>query len=283
MTVSIETPAKINLTLAVTGKRADGYHLLRSVMQSVSLYDTVTVTLTDTDQTEVTCSLSALNGENNIAARAVRAFGEAVGAPLGGVHIEIVKRIPLQAGLGGGSADAAAVLNALNILMGTELTQEALEQIGARIGADVPFCVRGGTALAEGIGERLTSLPSLPSCAVLLARRGGGVSTPEAYRLLDEAATEAPGDTDALCAALSSGDLLGVANAVGNAFEPALRLPEADALCRKMKRHGALTACLSGSGSAVFGLFEANVPNIPQEADTWTACCSPCSGMIVSY
>lgn len=252
--------AKINLYLDVVGKRADGYHEIRSVMQTVSLHDTVTVTLSGRG-ISMTCNDSSLDcGGSNLCIRAAEAFSNAVG----GIGAEIVldKVIPIQAGLGGGSSDAAAVLRALNRICGNRLSQNDLCAIGARLGADVPFCVIGGSSLAEGVGEILSPFESLPSCAVVICKGRESVSTPEAYRRIDLLGKSPEGRFAPFAEAMRRGILFDIGRTLYNRFEDIGRSSEE--LKRIMIDNGACGALMSGSGSAVFGLF-------PNRADTESA------------
>lgn len=187
MNVTVEAPAKINLTLDVVGRRDDGYHLVETVMQAVDLCDRVTVRRTDKPgAVSLVCGDARVpDGPDNTAVRAAAAFFEACGLPNPGVEIGLRKRIPLQAGLAGGSADAAGTLVALDRLMDTRMTAAELCAVAETVGADVPFCVLGAAAYAEGTGTILTPLPSLPDCVVVIAKPLDGVSTAEAYRLVD--------------------------------------------------------------------------------------------------
>lgn len=258
--LTIEAPAKINLILDILRRRPDGYHDLRMVMQSVSLCDTVSV------ETGVGAGVIRVNsgawdlpnGPENLAWQAAGTFFEETGLPNGGVEITLKKRIPVCAGMAGGSTDAAAVLRALQVLLCPELTEKRLEEIGGKVGSDVPFCVRGGTALAEGRGERLTTLPPLPACTLVLCKPGFGLSTPELFgRVRADTLTWHP-DTDGMCRALTSGDLTGVAERVANVFERILRPEEGDIFSIReiLLRHGALAAAMTGSGPTVFGIFD---------------------------
>lgn len=256
--------AKINLTLEIVGLRDDGYHLLRGVMQSVSLCDRVTVEARPAGD-GISLSLSGdfagdglSCGEDNTAHKAARVFFAGSGIS-GGARIGLCKHIPQQAGLGGGSADAAAVLHALNELFGRPYKAEDLALLGARVGADVPFCTAGGTCLAEGVGERLTFLPPPPDCFIVIAKGGEDASTPQVYRLYDTMKTEKtpPLSSDALLTALLHRDFSGVASGLCNALEPAaMRMcPSAKAIKALLLDKGAAGALVSGSGSSVFGLF----------------------------
>ena len=243
--------AKLNLTLDVLGKREDGYHNLKSVMQTVSLHDILTVTKAET--VSMTCSDPTLScGEDNLCLKAARAFFAAYGP--GGCHIHLEKNLPREAGMGGGSADGAAVLRALNRLYGHPYSPESLCALGAGIGADVPFCVLGrGAALAEGIGEQLSSFPSLPPCYLVIASGAKGVSTPEAYHLLDTLPPKETGSFDTFAAAMKEGDLTAIGHALYNRFEDVT--PSCRPVIELFEQNGACGARMTGSGSAVFGLF----------------------------
>ena len=253
--IVLDAHAKINLTLDVTGKRDDGYHLLKMVMQSVSLCDTVTLTKTGSPGIALTCSAPHIPcGEGNIAYKAAALFCSRTGISPG-VSIHIEKRIPSQAGLGGGSADGAAVLAGMDLLFETGLSEDELCDLGVQIGADVPFCIRGGTLLCEGIGEVLTPVPPMPSCAVLLCKPEVNVSTKEAYGKIDRGELLNRPDNGAMLSALAEGDLRKIGREARNVFECVLDLPVIEEIKAAMKNGGALGACMSGSGSAVFGLF----------------------------
>lgn len=254
MRVTVQAPAKLNLALDVIGKRADGYHELRTVMQTVDWCDVVTVEQAPDAAIHLECGGGIPADETNTAYRAAALFREQTGRQEGYI-ITVQKNIPSQAGMAGGSADGAAVLRALNELTGKPLEEETLLSLAAKIGADVPFCLQGGTALATGIGTVLTPLPALPPCTFVVVKPDGGVSTPEAYRLLDSAPQLVHPDVDGMCQALYHGDLSGVIAAMGNSFEQPLALPHTAAIVQLLKMGGADAALLTGSGSAVFGVF----------------------------
>ena len=250
--------AKLNLTLDVLGKRPDGYHDLKMVMQSVALADTLTVETGTGEGLEVRTDLSFLpNNEKNLAAAAALAFQTVTGRDLGGVAIAIEKRIPVCAGMGGGSSDAAAVLRSLERMLGTGQDLAALAGIG--VGSDVPYCVLGGTALAEGRGEVLTPLSALPHCHVVICKPAFSISTPELFRAVDGVRLRCRPDTDGVLAALEAGDLGGVARRMYNVFEdvlPSRQRTEVAAIRSALVQHGALGANMSGTGPTVFGLFD---------------------------
>ena len=252
--------AKLNLSLDVLGRRPDGYHDLCMVMQSVSLHDTISMTPNGGERMRVWTNLSFLpTGEKNLAAAAALRFREALGRPPEGLDIRIEKRIPVCAGMGGGSSDAAAVLRALNEREGRPFTPEELARIGAQVGSDVPYCVLGGTVLAEGRGEVLTPLPSLPRCWVAACKPDFPISTPELFARIDSRRLRRRPDTAGMRAALEAGDLAGVARRMYNVFEDVLP-PRYQARVQEQKsgliQQGALGVSMSGTGPTVFGLFQ---------------------------
>lgn len=247
--------AKLNLTLDILGKLENGYHSLSMVMQSVSLCDTVTLIRgEEVSGLQVACGNGAPSGPENIVWRAAQSFFDYCDIQDQDALFQIEKHIPSQAGMGGGSSDGAAALRLLNRAYNTGLSPEELRQIGAGVGADVPFCVTGGTMQAQGIGEKLTPLAPLPDCILLLCKPPVGVSTPQAFRESDRAPAVPP-KTPAMAAALASGELSQVAACLGNRFQEILPLPEIEEIVTAMRSGGALGACMTGSGSAVFGIF----------------------------
>lgn len=263
--MKIQANAKINLTLDIIGKRPDGYHDLVMVMQSVGLHDDVEVNLNDSGKITVHSSSAALkDDESNIAYKAAKAFFAYSGIEGQGVDIAIEKNIPMEAGMAGGSADGAAVIVALNELCGTGLPDEKLWEIGVTVGADVPFCITGGTMLAEGKGEILTKLPSLadfaPPPVILLCKPEVGVSTGRAYAAVDNCDPDTLAlfrpNTDAMKRALAEQNLLGVADHLENVFERVLPIDECDEIKRTMLAFGAFGARMTGSGTTVFGIFD---------------------------
>lgn len=248
--------AKLNLTLDILGARPDGYHDLRTVMQSVSLHDDVTVALAD--GAGVVCRCGGLPGDaRNLAIRAAEAFFEATGVPARGLVIDIEKRIPVRAGMAGGSSDAAAALRALRRLLSPELPLGELEKIGERVGSDVPYCVRGGAALAEGRGERLTSLRDAPRLRAVVCKPDFGVPTPELFARADGIEPQTRPDTDAMLRAIEAGDAEALCRCVGNVFEEVLppECGEVFAIKERLLALGADAASMTGTGPAVFGLF----------------------------
>lgn len=249
----IKANAKINLSLDITGKREDGYHTLRSVFQSVSLGDELEITLSDS--TEVICSDPTLNGENNLCYKAARIFFDNTGIA-GGARICINKHIPQAGGLGGGSADAAAVLFALNELCGHPMPEKQMLETALCLGADVPFCLKGGTRLCEGIGEKMTVLPSLPDCNIVIAKKGKKSSTGEMYRELDNTVDLRRPDTDRIISGLNSGNLTEALSGAYNCFESVCdktALLEARKTAHKYRTR---YCGLSGAGPSVISVFE---------------------------
>lgn len=253
--MQVKAYAKMNLALDITGRRADGYHLLDMVMHTMSLHDTLT--LEQAPGLSVTCGRADVPcGESNTAFRAARAFFQEIDREAN-VSIAIEKHIPSQAGLAGGSADAAAVLHALNRMYGAGMPLDDLCRIGLTVGADVPFCVRGGCARAGGIGELLEPAPPLSACRLVVCKPPMGVDTKAAYRAVDAHSGRSDTSyTPRVLEALAKGNLTGIGQSLGNAFADILRLPEVEEIRARMKSSGALGACMTGSGSAVYGLFE---------------------------
>lgn len=258
-TLTLAAPAKLNLTLDVLGRREDGYHEMKMVMTSVSLADAVTLTTGPGEGISLRSDLSFLPVDGkNLAVSAALRLREATGADLGRLDIALEKRVPVCAGMAGGSSDAAAVLRGLNELLELGLDTEELMEIGAKVGSDVPYCVLGATALAQGRGEVLTVLPDLPRCFLVLAKPGFPVSTPELFSRLDGQKIRCRPDTAGVMAALEAGDLPGVARRLFNVFEQALpsrRRDQVEELKGELLRMGALGASMSGTGPTVFGLF----------------------------
>ncbi len=254
--LTLEAPAKINLLLDIISRLPNGYHSLCMVMQTVDLCDTVEVALRDDGKINLTCSEAALPTDSrNIAYRAAENFFEATGVNKG-ADISLTKRIPFEAGLAGGSTDAAAVLKALNTLCGTALSTRELCAIGVKLGADVPFCICGGTMLAQDIGQVLSELPSLKKCFIVLVKPDVGVSTKEAYEAFDTAESIRHPDCNAMIHAAASSDFDGIINNVGNVFEQFIEVPQRAEIKAIMRNHGSLTCCMSGSGPTIFGIFD---------------------------
>ena len=266
-TIQKKAYAKINLHLDVLSRYSDGYHEVNTVMHSLSLCDDIEISIkkSDVDKITIICDNSNIPTDNkNIVWRAAELFLSTVDInyPLD-IIINITKRIPVEAGLGGGSADAAATLCALNELCGEPLDRMSLLGLGASLGADVPFCMVGGCAYADGKGDRLTELITLPMCYIVVARGGEGVSTPWAYKTIDQKyggfsdGSYIARDIKPILNAIESTDLHYIANNFYNVFEEAI-LPErhvAAELKGILLENGAIGALMSGSGTAVFGIF----------------------------
>ena len=252
--------AKLNLTLDVLGRREDGYHDMCMVMQSITLADTLTIKPTTGEGIHVSTNFEFLpNDDTNLAAKAAKAFWDARGEAHQALEIDIDKHIPVCAGMAGGSSDAAAVLRGLNEQAGKPYTLMELAKVGEAVGSDVPYCVLGGTALAEGRGEILTPLAPLPKCHVVVCKPGFPISTPALFRKIDQVDIVHRPDTAGMIAALEAGDLTGVARRLYNVFEDALndqQRASVNAIKNTLIEYGALGAAMSGSGPTVFGLFD---------------------------
>ena len=265
--------AKLNLTLDVLSRREDGYHDIRSVEQTISLRDDVVLNIgtgrkwalhcyqervrDGAEDTELATEGYPQDAEN-LAWKAAEVFFDRTGHDPKGLEIFINKRIPMQAGLGGGSADAAAVLRALNRAYDSALSIPALCELGAQVGSDVPFCVMGGTALVEGRGELLTRLSPAPEFFLVVCKPDFSVSTPELYQALDETFIEKRPDQKAMQLNLQKGDLLGIGGSLCNVFEPVVMQKHFDInyIRSMMYTYGAYGAQMTGSGSAVFGIYD---------------------------
>ncbi|MFV0401416.1 MAG: 4-(cytidine 5'-diphospho)-2-C-methyl-D-erythritol kinase [Oscillospiraceae bacterium] len=255
--IVLSAPAKINLFLEITGTDHRGYHLLDTVMQSVSLCDLVLLSRRREGFFIASNEEGVPTDESNLAFKAAAALCAELDIALPSLSIYLEKRIPSEAGLGGGSSDAAAVLIGLNRLLGTNLSTEKLCDIGEKVGADVPFCVLGGTALARGIGEKLMPLKPLPGCHIVIAKPAEGISTREAFYDYDRLGNKAtPQDGTALLKAITASDLTGLGSAVYNTLEQIIPGNTTETIKAVMGENGAVGAALSGSGSAVFGLFD---------------------------
>lgn len=256
--IELKALAKINLGLDVLGRRENGYHDVRMIMQSVCLYDEVKIEKTKEEGISVSTNLSFLpTGEDNIAYKAAKLLRDEFRIDEG-VKITLNKHIPVAAGLAGGSSNAAAVLFGMNRLFRLGLGRQELMDRGVRLGADVPYCIMRGTVLAEGIGEELRPLPKMPKCTVLIAKPPVSVSTKGVYEALDaEEITEHP-DIDGIIVGLEKGNLKEIAGAMGNVLEKVTvpMHPIIEDIKDEMKKAGALNAMMSGSGPTVFGLFE---------------------------
>ena len=253
--IKLSAPAKINLFLDITGKLDNGYHSLFMVMQSIGLCDEITLEKNGLGEIFLTCSESRLPADKrNIAYKAAVAFFEATNIEPD-VTIGLKKRIPFEAGLAGGSADAAAVIVGLNELYCTGLSEFELCEIGLRVGSDVPFCIAGGTCLSQNTGGVLSRLKPLADCCIVLAKPEAGVSTAEAYAAADNASIYRP-DSMRMLDACEKGDFDGICRYAGNVFEQVIEVAERVDFRRIMNSNGASLCQMSGSGPTVFGLFK---------------------------
>ena len=262
MTVTVPAYAKINLFLDICSIRENGYHNIKSYMQSVSLHDDVSVTISPAEKKKINIFCDNVDipcDSSNLAYKAANAY-----PVVGDITIKIEKRIPMSAGLAGGSADCAAVLVALNKLCGDKLAPDELCCLGSKLGADVPFCIRGGACLVEGIGEILTPKKSMPRFPLVIARKGEGMSTPLAYKALDEKFNNFEGyisDFQKIEALISDDDCVTAESYCKNLFNIFESVVEPERPCvteikRTMNAFGTAGTLMSGSGTAVFGIFE---------------------------
>ncbi|MBS6196443.1 MAG: 4-(cytidine 5'-diphospho)-2-C-methyl-D-erythritol kinase [Clostridiales bacterium] len=250
--------AKVNLGLDVIRRREDGYHDVRMIMQTIQMYDQLEMEKTDTPGIHITTNLSYIPvNENNLVYRAAKLLMDQYRISQG-VSVDLNKFIPVAAGMAGGSSDAAATLVGMNKLFRLGLSMKELMELGVKIGADVPYCVMRGTALAEGIGEKLTALPPMPECYILIGKPGISVSTKFVYTNLKINEQTVHPDIDGMLQALQKGDLYGITDRMGNVLESVTipAYPVIEEIKDHMKAHGALNAMMSGSGPTVFGIFD---------------------------
>lgn len=256
--IRLKAMAKINLGLDVVRKREDGYHEVRMIMQTIRMYDQIELEPTEAPGIRVSTNLNYLpTNEDNLVYKAAKLLMDEFDVKKG-LNIGLRKFIPVAAGMAGGSSDAAAVMVGVNRLFHLNLSQKELMERGVKIGADVPYCILRGTALAEGIGEKLTHLPPAPAGYVLIAKPGIHVSTKFVYTNLKANELESHPDIDGQIQAIRSGDLKKVAELCGNVLETVTipAYPVIEEIKHVMKKGGALNACMSGSGPTVFGLFD---------------------------
>ena len=250
--------AKINLGLDVLGKREDGYHEVRMIMQTIRMYDQLDMRKSVEPGIHLTTNKKYIPvDENNLVWRAAKLMMDTCGI-IEGVSIHLHKVIPVAAGMAGGSSDAAATLVGMNRLFHCGLSKEKLMELGVQIGADVPYCVLRGTALAEGIGEKLTVLPPMPDCWILIGKPGISVSTKYVYTTLDLNTDTVQPDIDGMKKALEDGNLYGITERMGNVLQDVTipAYPEVERIKEQMKALGAVNAMMSGSGPTVFGIFD---------------------------
>lgn len=252
--VTVLAPAKLNLSLDVVGLLPNGYHDLDMVMQTIDLYERITLRRSNDLTLTMPGSFVPVN-DKNTAVKAAVAFFHYTGL-LAGVEMTIHKRVPVRAGMAGGSADAAGVLVGLNELYGARLSMSELCAIGASIGADVPFALMGGTCRVKGVGDLLKPLPPCPDCHFVVVMPSIGISTPEAFKRYDTMGSPVHPDCGQQEAAVRAGDLQALCAAAGNALEHCSGAEETPAICAQLNAHGALTSQMTGSGAAVFGVFD---------------------------
>ena len=250
--------AKINLALDVLGRRPDGYHDVRMIMQTISMYDALDIQIKKEPGIELSTNLPYVPADSrNLAYKAADLLMQEFHIKEG-LQIHLEKFIPVSAGMAGGSSDAAAVLVGVNNLFGLGLSQEELMKRGSTLGADIPYCVMRGTALAEGIGEKLTPLPSVPECFVLVGKPPVSVSTKAAYESLRLEEIDHRPDIDGMIESLKAGDLRGITSRMQNVFQPGISeiYPVIGDIVKLMEENGAMKAIMSGSGPSVFGIYE---------------------------
>lgn len=256
--LQLKAYAKINLGLDVVGRREDGYHEVRMIMQTVKLFDKLTLTLLDEDEIRLRTNLGFLSvDENNLVYKAIKLLKDTYGIKKG-MDVDLFKVIPVAAGMAGGSTDCAAALFGAAKLYGLKLSQKELMELGVSLGADVPYCVMRGTALSEGIGEILSPLPKMPDCTILIAKPPISVSTKLVYEKLDAKESYEHPDIDGMIGDIRAGDIREIAGKLGNVLE-VVTIPEypvIDQIKNYMREHGAMNALMSGSGPTVFGIYE---------------------------
>ena len=255
--ITVLASGKINLALNVGKTRADGFHEVDMIMQQVSVFDEVRLSVSESGSVEMVCDNETLEtDESNLCVKAFRAMEKAYQVPP--VRIELVKRIPIAAGMAGGSTDAAAVIRGINRMFALGLSLEKECAIGAQIGSDVPFCLVGGCARCMGRGEIVRPLSAYPKCYLVLVKPSFAISTPWSYRVYKEEADNPPADIESMSEAILEGDLRGVCAAMGNQLAKAAEEahPQIVAIRAFLEAHGAVRAMMTGSGPTVFGVFE---------------------------
>lgn len=256
-TLQCKAFAKLNLTLDVLGRRDDGYHEMKMIMTSVELSDDINIMLSTGEGFEIECNMDGVPlGDDNLALLAAKRFSGATETDFGGIRINILKQIPPGSGMAGGSSDAAAVLNALNRHYGYPLDQSEMQRLGAELGSDVPYCLVGGTSTATGRGEILTPMKNLPPCHIVICRPDYAASTGEMFRRLDQVNISNNPNYEAAVAAIESGDLVQLGKKLSNVFEQVVDRPEIPDIKQTLLQFGALGATMTGTGSAVFGIFD---------------------------
>lgn len=253
---SIKTYAKINLTLDVTGKRPDGYHNIDSIFEELSVFDTVTVSLNDSEKTTVSCNVPEVPcDERNIVWKAADVFFSAAGIKNPGINIHIEKNIPCQAGMGGGSTNAAGVFKILRHIFNNKMTDEELRKISVKTGADTPFFIKGGLAHITGIGDIITELKPLSEHFIVVAKGTEGVSTAGAYKEIDSLSSPEHQNTEQILSFCANDDIVSLMSSALNTFELTTLPDDIGNIKLIMKKHGSAGTLMTGSGAAVFGIF----------------------------
>lgn len=255
--IRLKARAKINLGLDVLGKREDGYHEVRMVTQTIGIYDRLILTKIPEEEIRITSNLAFLPvNENNLIYKAIKLLKDEYHFP-GGVSVDLNKFIPVAAGMAGGSTDAASTMFGVNRLFGLNLSMGKMMELGVRLGADVPYCVMRGTALAEGIGEKLTRITPVPHMWILIAKPQINVSTRLVYEQLDMGGIQKHPDIDGIIRAIEAQDVVRIAQSMGNVLENVTvpLYPVIETIKQDMLSHGAINAMMSGSGPTVFGIF----------------------------
>lgn len=255
--IRLKARAKINLGLDVLGKREDGYHEVRMVMQTIGIYDRLILTKIPEEEIRITSNLAFLPvNENNLIYKAIKLLKDEYHFS-GGVSVDLNKFIPVAAGMAGGSTDAASTMFGVNRLFGLNLSMGKMMELGVRLGADVPYCVMRGTALAEGIGEKLTRITPVPHMWILIAKPQINVSTRLVYEQLDMGGIQKHPDIDGIIRAIEAQDVVRIAQSMGNVLENVTvpLYPVIETIKQDMLSHGAINAMMSGSGPTVFGIF----------------------------
>lgn len=258
MRIERKAYAKINLGLDVTGRRDDGYHIVRMIMTNVGIYDTLTFEDDESGDIILTANSPKIpTDDSNLICKVAKQLKELYGVKKG-ANIDLVKRIPVAAGMAGGSTDGAAAYIALNELWGLGLDKKKLCELAVKLGADIPYCIMGGTALAEGIGEELTIIGDMPDCQIIIAKPAIDVSTGWVYKELDSKEIEDHPDIDGIRAAIDADDLYKMCSLIGNVLEPvtASKYEEIGKLESILSENGAVGAFMTGSGPTVFGIFD---------------------------
>ncbi len=258
MRIEKQAYAKINLGLDVTGKRDDGYHIVRMIMQNVDLFDTLTFEDNDTGEIVLTASSEKIpTDDSNLICKVAKQLKEKYGITKG-ANINLVKRIPVAAGMAGGSTDGAAAYIALNELWSLGLSKETLCELAVKLGADIPYCIIGGTALAEGIGEELTVIADMPACNIVIAKPAIDVSTGWVYKELDSKEIGNHPDIDGIREAIEGGDLYKMCDLIGNVLEPvtAGKYTVISDIEKLLEKNGAVKAFMTGSGPTVFAIYD---------------------------